>query len=245
MHFIHGNLEDALPKFMQEINAECCFLSEENAFEEKRVEFELSQRIRIQLEYSKTLIHLNDLPFDLKNLPETFSRFRKLVEKNWYIRSCLDSPIHLSSISNHLTNLPKLNDFGFKIKKNSAPKGYFLFRGGVSAGQSRLKEWIWEKRCISVYKQTRNHLSGSDFSSRFSAWLANGCLSPREIYFEIKNYENKHEVNQSTYWLVFELLWRDFFHFIARLHGAKIFQAQGIRPERKSLIEPSECKRTF
>ena len=100
---------------------------------------------------------------------------------------------------------------------------YYLFRGGVSAGQYRLKEWIWEKRCISVYKKTRSYLSGSDFSSRFSPWLSNGCLSPREIYWEIKDYETKHGANESTYWLVFELLWRDFFHFFARLHGSRFF----------------------
>ena len=31
------------------------------------------------------------------------------------------------------------------------------------------------------------------------------------IYEEIKAFEEKHGANQSTYWLFFELLWRDFF----------------------------------
>ena len=76
LHFIHGNLEDALPKFMEEMGAECCFLSEENAFEEKSTERKLTQIVPVRLEYSRTLIHLNDLPFDLEILPETFSKFR-------------------------------------------------------------------------------------------------------------------------------------------------------------------------
>jgi deoxyribodipyrimidine photo-lyase len=34
--------------------------------------------------------------------------------------------------------------------------------------------------------------------------------------------------NDSTYWLIFELLWRDYFRFVAAKYGTKIFQAQGI-----------------
>lgn len=245
LHFIHGNLEDALPKFMEEMGAECCFLSEENAFEEKSTERKLTQIVPVRLEYSRTLIHLNDLPFDLENLPETFSKFRKLVEKNWFIRSCIESPVQLFSDSNPSSTIPNLNNFGYQNKSKLGSMDYYLFRGGVSAGQYRLKEWIWEKRCISVYKKTRSYLSGSDFSSRFSPWLSNGCLSPREIYWEIKDYETKHGANESTYWLVFELLWRDFFHFFARLHGSRIFQPQGIHPERKSLTEPPNAEELF
>ena len=46
---------------------------------------------------------------------------------------------------------------------------------------------------------------GENYSSKFSAWLALGCLSPREIYFELKKYETQYEANESTYWLIFEL----------------------------------------
>ena len=35
--------------------------------------------------------------------------------------------------------------------------------------------------------------------------------------------------NDSTYWLVFELLWRDFFQFQFAKHGAAFFGPQGIR----------------
>ncbi|MAP10224.1 MAG: cryptochrome DASH, partial [Rhodopirellula sp.] len=35
--------------------------------------------------------------------------------------------------------------------------------------------------------------------------------------------------NKSTYWMIFELLWRDYFRWISRKHGATLFRASGLR----------------
>jgi deoxyribodipyrimidine photo-lyase len=69
---------------------------------------------------------------------------------------------------------------------------------------------------------------GLDYSSKFSPWLANGCISPRYIYEEVKKYESERVSNESTYWLVFELIWRDYFRFVAMKFGNKIFFKNGI-----------------
>jgi deoxyribodipyrimidine photo-lyase len=69
---------------------------------------------------------------------------------------------------------------------------------------------------------------GADYSSKFSAWLALGCLSPRYIYEQVRAYETQRIKNDSTYWLIFELLWRDYFRFIAHKHGKKIFRSSGL-----------------
>ena len=71
---------------------------------------------------------------------------------------------------------------------------------------------------------------GTDYSSKFSPWLANGCLSPREIYYELKKYEEKFGANESTYWLVFELSWRDYFRFMMKKHRHQFFLQTGIKP---------------
>ncbi len=70
---------------------------------------------------------------------------------------------------------------------------------------------------------------GADYSSKFSPWLALGCLSPRFIYEQVKEYEAERLKNDSTYWLVFELLWRDFFRFICAKHGNQIFRQSGLQ----------------
>jgi deoxyribodipyrimidine photo-lyase len=41
-------------------------------------------------------------------------------------------------------------------------------------------------------------LIGEDYSSKFSAWLALGCISPRFIYRELQKYEIEFGANDST-----------------------------------------------
>ena len=41
-------------------------------------------------------------------------------------------------------------------------------------------------------------------------------------------YEKEIKKNQSTYWIIFELIWRDYFKYISLKHGDKIFQLDGI-----------------
>ena len=48
------------------------------------------------------------------------------------------------------------------------------------------------------------------------------------IYWEIKRYEKEIQKNQSTYWLIFELIWRDYFKYISLKHGNKVFKIGGI-----------------
>jgi deoxyribodipyrimidine photo-lyase len=91
-----------------------------------------------------------------------------------------------------------------------------------------MNHYFWNTQKLSYYKNTRNGLVGTDYSSKFSPWLANGSLSPRIIYWEIKRYEREIQKNQSTYWLIFELVWRDFFKYISLKHGNKIFKIGGI-----------------
>ena len=67
------------------------------------------------------------------------------------------------------------------------------------------------------------------FCFNFKFRLAIGCLSPRKIYHEIKKYEKERTSNQSTYWVIFELLWRDYFKFVALKYGNKLFQLSGIQ----------------
>jgi deoxyribodipyrimidine photo-lyase len=244
LKIVHGNIEVSIPQFMHKHGAEICFLSKESAWEENKTEEALSKVVPTTLASNPTLIHPNDLPFALSELPETFTQFRKKVEKNWIVRPCLSPPESLNSDGTTHANLPTLLDLGF-TKNSLDPRSCFTFHGGSSSGKKRVKNWLWDKQCLSSYKLTRNGMTGPDFSSRFSAWLATGSLSPREIYEEIKKYEIQYGANESTYWLIFELLWRDFFHFLARVHGSKIFQSRGIHPEREKRLEPDDAEDRF
>ncbi|MFN3345543.1 MAG: FAD-binding domain-containing protein, partial [Chloroherpetonaceae bacterium] len=51
----------------------------------------------------------------------------------------------------------------------------------------------------------------------------------RTIYEAVKRYEHERIANDSTYWLIFELIWRDYFRFISLKYGNRMFKKYGIK----------------
>jgi len=186
--------------------------------EKEEIDF-LAKHFKIKVFESQSLYHPDDLPFRLEAIPFGFTDFKKKVEKYASIRECYNSSIEFNGAQN--IEAPKLpSPPMLETEEFSA----FPFAGGECAGLERLESWIWKGNHLLTYKETRNQLIGTDYSSKFSPYLAWGCLSPRKIYWEIKKYEKKVISNQSTYWLYFELLWRDFFHFVCRNENASFFK---------------------
>lgn len=230
-----GKPEEEIPELANAFHAEAIFYSEEITQEEKTIEKALENAlwkngIQTFSFWQSSLFHMEDLPFPVNQTPEVFTQFRKECEKFSPIRKVLESPdfIHFPDWNCDLGKIPKLSTLGIK-KPASLSKGVLQFKGGEDEGMKRLQVYFWENDCLKTYKETRNGLLGADYSSKFSAWLALGCLSPRFIYEEVQRYERERKKNDSTYWLVFELIWRDYFRFISKKHGSKIFQLQGIK----------------
>jgi deoxyribodipyrimidine photo-lyase len=67
------------------------------------------------------------------------------------------------------------------------------------------------------------------YSTKLSPWLALGCVSARTIAAEVRAYEagSPGGANESTYWVLFELLWRDFFKVGALAWGDSLFKLRG------------------
>ena len=51
---------------------------------------------------------------------------------------------------------------------------------------------------------------------------------------ELKNYEARKGANESTYWIYFELLWREYFQWYAARYKHKVFKQGGITQKRTS-----------
>lgn len=207
----------------------------EHTREEKDIEREVAELLPLTLIEGLTLIHPKDLPMPVDQLPDIFTQFRKKVEKYSDVRGLVDEPKALQVPDLPQNELPQLTDFGFETT-NPDERSVLSFEGGAHAAWERLDHYLWETQLLSTYKETRNGLIGADYSSKFSPWLANGSLSPREIYAEVKRYEAEHVANQSTYWLVFELLWRDYFRFVAMKYSDRLFYRSGIKgsaPKRR------------
>ncbi|MES2578206.1 MAG: DASH family cryptochrome, partial [Bacteroidota bacterium] len=125
------------------------------------------------------------------------------------------------------TVIPTMETLGFTDFQMDS-RTAFPFRGGENEAFQRLEQYFWKTKKLSVYKLTRNGLIGTDFSSKFSPWLANGSISAKTIYWEIVKYEQQIEKNDSTYWLIFELIWRDYFKYVSMKNGDSIFKIGGI-----------------
>ncbi|RXK40197.1 hypothetical protein M231_02471 [Tremella mesenterica] len=104
------------------------------------------------------------------------------------------------------------------------PSSAVPFEGGEKAALERLddyvghedgKGWIGGGKA-KQYKATRNGMIGEGFSTKFSCWLSLGCLSAREIGWRVGGLLGKvdrkdKDTYNNVYWIIFELLWRDFF----------------------------------
>jgi deoxyribodipyrimidine photo-lyase len=241
---LKGKPEVEIPKIVKEYKAQKVFAKREVAFEEKRTE-KLVQaelfKLRCELETfsTSTLYHAEDLPFSIKDIPDVFTNFRKKTEKESKIRSVFVAPEQINSPEIPVLQLPTLEDLGLVFSSIDS-RAAIQFKGGETEAINRLNYYFYETKNLSNYKETRNGMVGADYSSKFSAWLAMGCISPRFIYTEVKKYEKQFGANDSTYWLIFELLWRDFFRFMFKKHQTKFFLYAGIKTEKinsKSLNE--------
>jgi deoxyribodipyrimidine photo-lyase len=228
--------EDVLPKFIREQQISKVY----HQFEWTSQEAQIMQKIQSFCSnvtfhgcYDQCLIHPDDLPFkNIGELPKIFTDFRKNIEKNLKIRAILPLPKPVNQIKNlKSSHIPSLQSFGFEAFTQPIHSA-FPFLGGETEARKRLQSYLWDTHHIAQYKQTRNGLLGTEYSSKFSAWLAIGAISAKQVYWELQCFEREVVKNEDTYWMFFELLWRDYFKFFSMKYGSKIFQLDGINPQK-------------
>lgn len=230
---LQGEPEKILPRMAEELKAIGIFAHKEVASEEVAVETRMEKAMfalgkSLNLYWGATLYHIEDLPMPIGVLPDIFTKFRKQVEKDADIRELLSTPRQIPTCQRQ--------DWGSMEgtalhAEHPLPDSRSVtdFKGGEISAMDRLQQYFWEKDCLKTYKETRNGLLGENYSSKFSPWLALGNLSPRYVEQEVRKYESLRVANSSTYWMIFELIWRDYFRFVNRKYGNSIFQTGGIR----------------
>ncbi|KAL5558282.1 hypothetical protein UlMin_034493 [Ulmus minor] len=240
----HGKPEEILPSLAKTFGAHTVYAQKETCSEELSVETLVSNGLKqvvlqssseksaknpkLQLIWGATMYHIDDLPFNTSSLPDVYTQFRKAFEAKCTIRSCIKMPTSLGpapSISDWGC-IPSMDQLG--LSSQNVSKG-MKFIGGESAALGRLNEYFWRKDLLKKYKETRNGMLGPEYSTKFSPWLASGSLSPRLIHEEVKRYEKERIANNSTYWVLFELIWRDYFRFLSIKYGNSIFHLGGPR----------------
>lgn len=234
--FRMGKPEKILPQLMEEHGIDLAFTHKEITREEIDVEEDIKNKIgdKLSFVWGSTLFHINDIPFSKNEIPDVFTQFRKKTEKQSEVRKELEFRSEVKQVRGvDSAPLPSLKDLGLDaIPRDN--RAVLDFKGGEDVALQRLQEYFWEKDQLKNYKYTRNGLLGADYSSKFSPWLANGCLSPRRIYWQVKKYEDERTSNVSTYWMIFELIWRDYFRFSAWKYGDKLFWQSGIQSKERT-----------
>jgi deoxyribodipyrimidine photo-lyase len=233
-----GHPEDILRDLTMQTKASWVFCNRERTQEELKVQDAVEQQLwtvgrEIRYSRGKMLYYTSDLPFPVTHTPDIFTQFRKEVEKITPVRDPLPTPVRIPTILDDNLDwgkLPELKDFDLAEPPRDE-RAAIHFKGGEETGLERLREYLWESKAVATYKETRNELIGKNYSTKFSAWLAQGCLSPKVIYREIKEFEKEEVANDSTYWVFFELLWREFFRLQGKKHDEKIFLKGGTKEE--------------
>ena len=229
-----GPAEDRLPGLLREVSATALHYHQDigvEAGQEERAVAAAAAALDVEVQpfWDRTLIAPEDLPFAVARTPESFSSFRKKVERERRYVAPIAAPDQLrfgpSPPSDPLPDVEALAGAAAVDDPRASPRAV----GGEAEAWRRLRTWWWEQDRLKSYKQTRNGMLGDAYSSRLSPWLAQGCISARSVQAEVERYERERVQNESTYWMTFELLWRDYFQWITQKHGAALFRASGLQ----------------
>lgn len=167
---------------------------------------------------SHTLFDEGSLPFSITELPASFTKFKHSM-------SAIE-PLKPISKQSYLPPPPQIDFSNFNSSDEKGSKSFF--NGGETEALVHLSVYFTSEKPM-FYKQVRNAIDGWDNSCKLSPWLANGCLSVREVISVLHDYEKNITANESTYWIYFELLWREYFQWYAHKNGSKLFSFTGIK----------------
>lgn len=233
---MQGNAEQIIPELVESLQLHQVLTLDEIAPHERA---QLGRVVRalgdtpLQQLPANNLLRREELPFALEQLPKVFRQFRNLIEKRLQVFQPRPAPERLPPLPEGaralLQPIPSLSQLGLGEPMN-VPASAFPFSGGEPAALARVRDYLWNSQAVRHYKDTRNGMLGSEYSSKFSPWLANGCLSARRVVAELRRHEAQFQRNDSTYWLWVEMLWRDFFRWTLLRHGAALFRANGLKP---------------
>lgn len=183
-----------------------------------------------------TLYNKEDLPFPIKDIPDVFAQFKKKTERDAIVKSCFVSPGQVAFVENETWGLvPSMSALGFLSDAESIT-GSFP-KGGEDAGLEHLRELLREGSDIYFKTNVKATIDKPGFSSQLSAWLALGCLSPRKVYWQVKDAEGKFGVNANFNQIILGLLWRDYFRFMFKKHGIAFFQEANLETDILHALE--------
>ena len=205
-------------------------------YEEAHIQALQQGGLDVHTVWQSTLMAPDQLPFEPHEVPDEFSNFRRAVERRTFapaqpVTAVTKMPA-LPDLSSNMDDLTPLADTSPRAAILNDPRSAFPwsqpeFHGGERAALAHLAHYC-SRGLPHSYKTTRNGLVGADYSTKWSPWLATGALSARQAWAAIRSFEAQHGATDSTYWIGFELLWRDHFRWLHRKHGDRMYWQRGL-----------------
>jgi deoxyribodipyrimidine photo-lyase len=230
---VRGLPEDHIPSLVAQYDIAEVYHHREVAPAETSVSAEVEDqlwKLKINLRHfiGHTLYNKEDLPFPIKDIPDVFTQFKKKTERDAIVKPCIDTPDHIDFVeSEEWGDLPLLTDFFPADEKSAGLVGHGI-TGGEEAGLNHLAALLAEHSAIYAKPSAKDR---SVRNSNLSAWLSLGCLSPRKVYWAIKKAEERFGSNPNFNHLILGLLWRDYFRFMFKKHGASFLEASLLKTE--------------
>lgn len=201
-------------------------------YEEAHIQALQQHGLDVQTMWQSTLMAPDQLPFEPHDVPNEFSSFRRAVERHACAPAkpipvptrmpALPPDITQDLLTHHPSSYAALDD-----PRSAFPWSQAAFHGGEHAALAHLAQYC-SRGLPHSYKATRNGLYGSDYSTKWSPWLATGALSARQAWAAIQDFEAQEGATDSTYWIGFELLWRDHFRWLHLKHGERMYWRRGL-----------------
>ncbi len=226
-----GKPEEIIFSLAGEFKTSMVYCNRERTRDEVRVQDKLERNLwsigqEMRCTRGKMLYYTQDLPFPVPHTPDHFPAFRKELERVIPVRPMLDipdtTPVPIRPAD--AGEIPEPEDFRLGLERGLEP----LFNGGEKEGIRKLKEYIWSDGGLKRYRAKDNFLNNALFSSSLSPWLAQGCLSPKMVYHEVKSYESIFRPGEASQNLLTELVRRDYCRLITNKYGDRVFQRGGI-----------------
>ncbi|MBY0240429.1 MAG: DASH family cryptochrome [Burkholderiaceae bacterium] len=186
--------------------------------------------LAVHSHWQSTLLAPHALPWQAQDLPDVFSVFRQRIERAGLAPVAPQAVDTLPPLPEQALAMPRLQLDDEQLQAD--PRAGFpfpdpSFMGGEDRALAHLAQYLARKLPHS-YKATRNGLYGIDYSSKLSPWLACGALSPRYVLQQLKTFEAEQGASDGSYWLWFELLWRDYFKLLQCQYGRRLYRAGGL-----------------
>lgn len=221
---LQGPRLERIKELIDRLDPENVIYGIEPGIEEKRLYKELDKYTSTKTHHASWLWHPADHDRDYRDVSNTFTQFRRYVEQNSAVRKPIQQPAKLNGAPR-----PNIDDeIPFTDPLEHHEHSLIPFTLTEQEAKRRLQHYL-EEDLPKSYKYTRNKSLGIDKSTKFSVFLANGSMSPREAYHAIERYEDQYGSTKSTYWVKFELTWRDFFKYQAMKHGEHLYTPGGIQ----------------